>query len=99
MRSRVTHVAIAIDDRPPAIAPGEWQIGYHCTTAYLAAGTRRLEEMQADHTRAWDSFYEKHSSQGARLLPWEKECLGLILVAPGADVLLILSEADAIAGR
>ena len=58
------------------------------TTAYLTAGTRRLEEMQADHTRAWDSFYEKHSSHEVRLLPWEEECLGRF-VTPGADVLLI----------
>jgi len=58
------------------------------TTTYLAAGTRRLEEMQADHRRAWDRFYAKHHRQDTRLLPWEEACLARF-VTPGTEVLIV----------
>jgi len=58
------------------------------TTTYLAAGTRRLAEIQADHARAWDRFYAKHQGQDTRLLPWEEECLARV-VTPGAEVLIV----------
>ncbi len=58
------------------------------TTTYLAAGTRRLEEMQADHTRAWDEFHEKHHAPDARLLPWEEACLARLVTA-GTEVLIV----------
>jgi len=57
-------------------------------TTYLAAATRRLEEMQADHKRSWDRFYQSHPSQETRLLPWEEACLGRFMIS-GAKVLLI----------
>lgn len=57
-------------------------------TTYLAAGTRRLEEMHADHTRTWDRFYQGDTAQETRLLPWEEVYLGRF-VTGGAKVLLI----------
>ena len=56
--------------------------------AYLAAGTRRLGEMQADHARVWDDFYQRHPSHDTRLLPWEEACLGRFVHAD-SEVLLI----------
>ena len=58
------------------------------TTTYLAAGTRRLDEMQADHTRAWDDFYAKHDGRDTRLLPWEDACLAGF-VTPGTEILIV----------
>ena len=55
---------------------------------YLAAGTRRLEEIQADKQSVWDAFYEGYPSQQSELLPWEKEFVDRF-VPPGAEVLLI----------
>src|SRR3954471_12313090 len=58
------------------------------TTVYLAAGTRRLEEMRADHRRAWDAYYEKHAAHESGLLPWEEECLSRF-AGPGTAALLV----------
>src|SRR3954470_5466931 len=58
------------------------------TTVYLAAGTRRLAEMRADHTHAWDAHYARHSAHESSLLRWEEECLGRF-AAPGVRVLLV----------
>ena len=58
------------------------------TTAYLTVGTRRLAEMQADHQRAWDRFYQRHRAHDTRLLGWEEECLRRF-VTPGTQVLIV----------
>src|SRR3982751_5640264 len=58
------------------------------TTWYLAAGTRRLAEMRADHRRAWDAYYERHSVHESGLLSWEEDCLGRF-ATPGARVLVV----------
>lgn len=55
---------------------------------YLAAGTRRLEEIQADKQSDWDAFYEGYPSHQSQLLPWEKEFVDRF-VPPTAEVLLI----------
>ena len=58
------------------------------TMVYLAAGTRRLEEIQADKQFVWDAFYRGYPSHQSQLLSWEKEFVDRF-VPPGADVLLI----------
>jgi SAM-dependent methyltransferase len=55
---------------------------------YLAAGTRRLEEIQADKQFVWDAFYRGYPSHQSQLLPWENEFVDRF-VPPGAEVLLI----------
>jgi SAM-dependent methyltransferase len=58
------------------------------TMVYLAAGTRRLEEMQADKRSEWDAFYRGQPSPRSHLLPWEEEFVARF-VPPRAQVLLI----------
>ena len=58
------------------------------TMVYLAAGTRRLEELQTDKQSVWDAFYRGYPSHQSHLLPWEKAFVDRF-VSPGADVLLI----------
>jgi len=58
------------------------------TTWYLAAGTHRLAEMRADHRRAWDAYYERHSVHESGLLSWEEDCVGRF-ATPGARVLVV----------
>src|SRR3954470_6259925 len=58
------------------------------TTGYLAAGTRRLAEMRADHRDAWDAYYERHTAHESSLLSWEEECFSRF-AAPGRRVLLV----------
>ena len=58
------------------------------TMVYLAAGTRRLEELQTDKESVWDAFYRGYPSPQSQLLPWEKAFVDRF-VSPGADVLLI----------
>ena len=42
------------------------------TMVYLAAGTRRLEELQTDKQSVWDAFYRGYPSHQSQLLPCEK---------------------------
>ena len=58
------------------------------TMVYLAAGTRRLEEMQADKQSGWDAFYRTYPSHRSQLLPWEEEFVDRF-VQPRNQVLLI----------
>jgi len=58
------------------------------TMVYLAAGTRRLEELQADKRSGWDAFYRGYPSHRSQLLPWEEEFVARF-VQPRAQVLLI----------
>jgi SAM-dependent methyltransferase len=58
------------------------------TTVYLAAGTRRLAEMRADHRDAWDAYYERHSAHQSGLLSWEEDCLGRF-ATPSVRVLVV----------
>jgi SAM-dependent methyltransferase len=58
------------------------------TMVYVAAGSRRLEEIQTDKQFVWDAFYRSYPSHQSQLLPWEKEFVDRY-VPPGADVLLI----------
>ena len=55
---------------------------------YLAAGTRRLEEIRTDKQSVWDAFYRGYPCQQLQLLPWEKEFVDRF-VPPRAEVLLI----------
>jgi SAM-dependent methyltransferase len=58
------------------------------TMVYLAAGTRRVEEIQADKQSVWDAFYRDYPSHQSQLLPWENEFVDRF-VPPGVAVLLI----------
>jgi SAM-dependent methyltransferase len=57
-------------------------------TSYLAAGTRRMADLQADLRRSWDRFYTDHPSHDSTLLRWEAEIVDTF-VRPGFDVLLV----------
>jgi SAM-dependent methyltransferase len=57
-------------------------------STYLAAGTRRMAELQADHRRSWDRFYRGHPSHDSTLLRWESEIVDTF-IRPGFDVLLV----------
>jgi SAM-dependent methyltransferase len=57
-------------------------------TTYLAAGTRRMADLQADLRRSWNRFYTDHPSHDSTLLQWEAEIVDTF-VRPGFDVLLV----------
>ena len=57
-------------------------------STYLAAGTRRIADLQDDHRRSWERFYMAHPAHDSVLMRWEAEVVDQF-VRPGTDVLLV----------